>query len=132
MFIIALTSQIYASELEATMLKTFCTGTNLKTLLQSNRCPSALKIAVPLLDRKWNQGQQIGTIGELNNLGNSETRKVDNGKKILIPRKIYDNAFCTAFEVASMTLLPAQDANFRSAQKHERITIGGRLFTTKN
>ena len=31
-----------------------------------------------------------------------------------------------------MTLPHAQDVNFRSAQKHERVNIGGRLFTTKN
>lgn len=114
------------------MLKTFCAGANLKALLQGDRCPSALKMAVPLLERKWDQGRRTGTIGELNNLGNSETRKVDNGKRVLIPRKIYDNAFHIAFEEASRTLPRAQDVDFRSAQKHERVTIGGRLFATKN
>ena len=39
------------------MLKTFCAGANLKALLQGDRCPSALKMAVPLLERKWNQGR---------------------------------------------------------------------------
>ena len=114
------------------MLKTFCAGANLKALLQGDRCPSALKMAVPLLERKWNQGRRTGTIGKLNNLGNSETRKVDSGKRVLIPRKIYDNAFRIAFEEASKTLPHPQDVDFRSAQKHERVTIGGRLFTTKN
>jgi hypothetical protein len=57
---------------------------------------------------------------------------VDNGKRVLMPRKIYDNAFCIAFEDASRTLPHAQDVNFRSAQKHERLTIGGKLFATKN
>ena len=114
------------------MLKTFCAGANLKALLQGDRCPSALKMAVPLLERKWDQGRRTGTIGELNNLGNSETRKVDNGKQVLIPRKIYDDAFRIAFEEASRTLPSAQDADFRSAHKHERVTIGGRLFATKN
>jgi hypothetical protein len=114
------------------MLKTFCAGANLKALLQGDRCPSALKMAVPLLERKWNQYRRTGTIGELNNLGNSETRKVDNGKRILIPRKIYDNAFRIASEEASKTLPPAQDVDFRWAQKHERVAIGGRLFATKN
>ena len=114
------------------MLKTFCAGANLKALLQSDRCPSVLKMAVPLLERKWNQDRRMGTIGDLNNLGNSETRKVDNGKRVLIPRKIYDNAFRIAFKDASRTLPHAQDDNFRSALKHERVTIGGRLFATKN
>ena len=53
----SLTNQIHAGKLEATMLKTFCAGANLKALLQGNRCPSALKMAVPLLERKWDQGQ---------------------------------------------------------------------------
>jgi hypothetical protein len=114
------------------MLKTFCAGANLKALLQSDRCPSVLKLAVPLLERKWNQDRRMGTIGDLNNLGNSETQKVDNGKRVLIPRKIYDNAFCIAFKDASRTLPHAPDVNFRSAQKHERVTIGGKLFATKN
>lgn len=114
------------------MLKTFCAGANLKAFLQGDRCPSALKMAVPLLEKKWDQGRRTGTIGELNNLGKSETQKVDSGKQILIPRKIYDNAFCIAFEEASRTLPHAEDVNFRSAQKHERVTIGGRLFSTKN
>jgi hypothetical protein len=114
------------------MLKTFCAGANLKALLQSDRCPSVLKLAVPLLERKWNQDRRMGTIGDLNNLGNSETQKVDNGKRVLIPRKIYDNAFCIAFEDASRTLPHAPDVSFRSAQKHERVTIGGKLFATKN
>jgi hypothetical protein len=127
-----LTNQIYAGELEATMLKTFCAGANLKALLQGDKCPSVLKMAVPLLERKWDQGRRTGTIGELNNLGNSEPRKVDNGKRVLIPRKIYDNAFRIAFEEASRTLPRAQDINFRSAQKHERVNIGRRLFASKN
>ena len=70
--------------------------------------------------------------GELNNLGNSETRKVDNSKRVLIPTKIYDNTFHIAFEEASRTLFCAEEGNFRYAQKHKRITIGGRLFATKN
>ena len=78
------------------------------------------------------QGRRTGTIGELNNLENSETQKVDKGKRVLIPRKIYDNAFRIAFEEASRTLPQAQDVNFRYAQKHERVTIGGRMFTLKN
>ena len=114
------------------MLKTFCAGANLKALLQGDRCPSALKMAVPLLEKKWDQDRRTGTIGELNNLGNSETRKVDNGKKVLIPRKTYDNTFRIAFEEASRIFPRAQDIDFRSAQKHERMTIGGRLFATKN
>ena len=114
------------------MLKTFCAGANLKALLQGDRCPSALKIAVPLLERKWEQDRRTGTTGQLNNLGNSETRKVDNSKRVLIPTKIYDNAFHIAFEEASRTLPCAQEGNFRYAQKHERVTIGGRLFATKN
>jgi hypothetical protein len=115
------------------MLKTFCAGANLKALLQGDRCPSALKMAVPLLEKKWDQDRRTGTIGELNNLGNSETRKVDNGKRVLIPRTIYDNTFRIAFEEASKAL-PAQDVDprFRFAQKHERVTIGGRLYATKN
>ena len=115
------------------MLKTFCAGANLKALLQSDRCPSALKMAVPLLEKKWDQGQQTGTIGELNSLGNSgEIRKVDNGKEVFIPRKIYGNAFRIAFEEVSRTLPPAQDGSFWSAKKHERVAIGGKLFATKN
>lgn len=115
------------------MLKTFCAGANLKALLQGDRCPSALKMAIPLLERKWDQGQRTGTIGDLNNLGNSgETRRVDNGKQVLIPRKIYDNAFRIAFKEALRTLPRAQDVNFRSVKKHERVTIGGKLFATKN
>jgi len=114
------------------MLKTFCAGANLKALLQGDRCPSALKMAVPLLERKWDQGRRTGTVGELKNLGKSETRKVGNGKRVLIPRKIYDNAFRTAFEEASRTLPRAQDVVFRTAQKHERVAIGGRLFATKD
>ena len=123
---------LHTGELEATMLKTFCAGANLKALLQSDRCPSALKMAVPILERKWEQGRRSGTIGELNNLENTETRKVDKGKRVLIPRKIYDNAFRIAFEEASRTLPCTQDADFRYAQKHERVTIGGRLFALKN
>lgn len=123
---------IYAGELEATMLKTFCAGANLKALLQGDRCPPALKMAVPLLAKKWDQGRRTGTIGELNDLGNSETRKIDNGKKTLVVRKIYDKIFRIVFEKASRTLPPAQDYDFRSAQMHERVTIGGRLFATKN
>jgi hypothetical protein len=116
------------------MLKTFCAGANLKALLQGDRCPSALKMAVPLLERKWDQGRRTGTIGELNNLGNSETRRVDNSKRIIIPREIYDKAFQIAFEKASRTLPCTQedDLRFRSAQKHDRVAIGGRMFATKN
>ena len=113
------------------MLKTFCAGENLKALLQGDRCPSALKMAVPLLERKWDQGWQTGTIGKLNNLGNNEIQKVNNGKRILIPRKMYENAFCIAFEEASRTLPCTQDVDFRSTQKHEQVTIGGRLFAMK-
>ena len=99
------TYELYTGKLEATMLKTFCAGANLKALLQGDRCPSALKMAIFLLERKWEQGQQIGTIGELNSLGNStEIQKVDNGKHIFIPRKIYGNAFHIVFEEISRTL----------------------------
>ena len=114
------------------MLKTFCAGANLKALLQDDRCPSALKMTVPLLERKWDQGQQTGTIGKLNNLENNEIQKVNNGKRILTPRKMYENAFCIAFEEASRTLPCTQDVDFRSAQKHEWVTIGGRLFAMKS
>lgn len=43
-----------------------------------------------------------------------------------------DNAFHIEFEGASRTLPHAQDVDFRSAWKHEWVTIGGRLFATKN
>jgi hypothetical protein len=46
------TYKLNIGKLEATMLKTFCAGTNLKALLQNNGCPSALKMAVPILERK--------------------------------------------------------------------------------
>ena len=109
------------------MLKTFCAGANLKALL------SALKMAIPLLARKWDQGQQTGTIGELNNLGNSgETRKLDNGKELFLLRSVYDNAFRIAFEEVSRTLPRDPDDNWRSAKKHEWVAIGGKLFATKN
>ena len=49
MFIIALTSQMYAGELEATMLKTFCAGANLKALLQRTNVPVPLKWQFPYL-----------------------------------------------------------------------------------
>ena len=114
------------------MLKTFCAGANLKALLQGDRCPSALKMAVPLLERKWDQDRRTGTIGELNNLGNSDIRKIENGKQALIVRKNYDNVFRIAFEEVSRTLPHAQDVDFRSAQLHKRVTIGGRLFATEN
>ena len=114
------------------MLKTFCAGANLKALLQSEKCPSALKMAVPLLERKWDQGRRTGTIGELNNLGISDIRKVENGRQVSIVRKIYDNAFRHAFEDASRTLPRTQDVEYRSAKLHQRVTIGGRLFATKN
>ena len=115
------------------MLKTFCAGANLKALLQGDRCPSALRMAIPILEKKWDQGQRTGTIGELNNLGNSgETQKVDNGKRVLLHRKVYDEAFRIAFEKLSRKLPYIQDDNFRSAQKHQRVAIGGRLFETKN
>jgi hypothetical protein len=114
------------------MLKTFCAGANLKALLQGDRCPSALKMAVPLLERKWDQGRRTGTIGELNDLGNSDIRKVENGKQVLIARKIYDNAFRIAFEEASRSLPDTQNVDFRSAKLHKRLTMGGRLFATVN
>ena len=115
------------------MLKTFCAGANLKALLQDDRCPSVLKMAIPLLERKWNQGQQTGTIGELNNLGKSgETRKVGNGRELLLLRKVYDNAFQIAFEGVSRTLPHPRDDNWREAKDHERVTIGGKLFAKKN
>ena len=127
------TYKLNIGKLEATMLKTFCAGANLKALLQGDRCPSALKRAVPVLERKWDQGQQTGTIGKLNNLGNSgEAQKVNNGKEVFLHRKIYDNAFCIASEKVSRTLPRAQDNNFRSAKKHDWMTIGGKLFATKN
>ena len=112
------TYKLNIGKLEATMLETFCSGANLKALLQGDRCPSALRMAVPILERKWDQGQQMGTIGELNDLGNSgETQKVDNGKEVFLHRKIYDNAFCIAFKKVSRTLPHAQDNNFGSAKK---------------
>ena len=115
------------------MLKTFCAGANLEALLQGDRCPSALKMAIPLLERKWNQGQQMGTIGKLNNLGNSgKTQKVNNGKSLLLLRNVYDNAFCIVFEEVSRTLPRARDDAWRSAKKHERVDIGGKSFATKN
>ena len=123
------TYKLNIGKLEAIMLKTFCAGTNSKALLKGNRCPSALRMAVPILERKWDQGQWTGTIGELNNLGNSgEIWKVDNGKEVSLHRKIYDNAFHIAFEKVSRTLPHVQDNSFRSTKKHDWMTIGGKLF----
>ena len=70
------------------------------------------------------QGQQTGTIGELNNLGNSgEIRKVGNARQLLLLRKVYDNAFCIAFEEISRTLPRAVDENWREANDHEQVII---------
>jgi hypothetical protein len=50
--ILKTTYKLNIGKLEATMLKTFCAGANIKALLQGNRCPSALKMAVSILKRK--------------------------------------------------------------------------------
>jgi hypothetical protein len=90
-------------------------------------------MVVPILERKWDWGQQTGTIGKLNNLENSgETQRVDNGREVLIPKKIYDNPFRIVSKEVSRRLPHAQDNNFRSTKKHDRVTIGGKLFATKN
>jgi hypothetical protein len=61
----------------------------------------------------------MGTIGRLNNLGNSgKTQKVNNGREVLIPKKIYDNPFWIAFKEVSRRLSHAQDNNFKSTKKH--------------
>jgi hypothetical protein len=51
---------------------------------------------------------------------------------VLIPKKIYDNSFRIAFKEVLRRLSCAQDNNFRSAKKHDQVTIGGKLFATKN
>ena len=110
------------------MLKTFCAGANLRALLQSESCPTALKAAVPILERQWNQNRRTGTIGEINNLGNRQIQKVGNGQKVLLPRERYQTVFQTAFKNASKTF-PETSSNgaFLNAQSHKNISIGGRL-----
>ena len=67
------------------MLKTFCAGANLRALLQSESCPTALKAVVPILEQQWNQNRRTGTIGEINNLGNRQIQKVENGQQAASP-----------------------------------------------
>ena len=114
------------------MLKTFCAGANLKALLQSERCPAILKVAVPLLERKWDQNRRTGTIGEINNLGNCEIKQLDAGKQISLPTKEYEAAFRDTFNRVSRVLPEIPKGEPRKAQQHKRIIIGGRVFTTKN
>jgi hypothetical protein len=45
-----LLTKLHIGKLETTMLKTFCAGANLRALLQSESCPTALKAAVPILE----------------------------------------------------------------------------------
>jgi hypothetical protein len=115
------------------MLKTFCAGANLRALLQSGSCPTALKAAVPILERQWNQNRRTGAIGEVNNLGNLEIRKVGNGRQVLIPREHYQTVFQTAlkFKGRSQTLTETSNSVFLNAQSHKHISIAGRMFATK-
>ena len=118
-------------ELETTMLKTFCAGANLRALLQSESCPTALKTAVPILERQWKQNRRTGTIGEVNNLGNREIQKVENGRQILLPREQYQPIFQTAFKSASKAFPETSKGTFLTAQSHKHISIGGKVFATK-
>jgi hypothetical protein len=113
------------------MLKTFCAGANLRALLQSESCPTSLKAAVPILERQWNQNRQTGTIGEVNNLGNHEIRKVENGRQVLLPREQYQAVFQTSFKSRSKALPETSDGVFLNAQSHKHISIAGRIFATK-
>jgi hypothetical protein len=118
-------------ELETTMLKTFCAGANLRALLQSKSCPTALKAAVPILERQWNQNRRTGTIGGVNSLGNRQIQKVGNGRRVLIPRELYQTVFQTAFKNASKTFPEtSSEGAFLIAQSHNHISIGGRIFAT--
>ena len=113
------------------MLKTFCAGANLKAILQSKSCPTALKAAIPILERQWNQNRRTGTIGEINNLGNHEIQKVGNGRQVLLPREQYQTAFQTAFKSASKAFPQTSEGTFLTAQSHKHISIAGRVFATK-
>jgi hypothetical protein len=112
------------------MLKTFCAGANLRALLQSESCPTALKVAVPILERQWNQNRRTGTIGEVNNLGNYEIRKVGNGRQIFLLREEYQAVFQTAFKSRSKAWPETSDA-YLNGQSHKHISIAGRIFATK-
>jgi hypothetical protein len=115
------------------MLKTFCAGANLRALLQSESCPTALKAAVPILERQWNQNRRTGTIGGVNNLANHQIHKVGNGRQVLLHREQYQTVFQTAFKNASKTFPETSSKGaFLVAQSHKRISIGGRLFATQN
>ena len=115
------------------MLRTFCAGANLRALLQSESCPTALKAAVSVLEQQWNQNRQTRTIGEINNLGNCQIQKVGNGQKVLIPCEQYQTIFQTAFKSASK-MFPETSSNgaFLIVQSHKHTSIGERLFATKS
>ena len=80
------------------MLQTFCVGTNLKAILQGPKCPNVLKTTVLILERKWEQDHQTDTIGEVNNLGDVETRSTRTVRRVSLLTNEYKAAFKVSFE----------------------------------
>lgn len=112
------------------MLKAFCAAANLKALLQGPRCPDALKIAVPLLEKKWDQDRWTGTIGEVNNIGNASSRTVAPGQKSKLMSNQSEAAFRAGFNAMSKEL--GEWAQDQPIEVHKQIIIKGVEFTCRN
>ena len=126
------TYQFRQGELEGTMLQTFCVGANLKALLQGPKCPDVLKATVPILEKTWEQDRRTGTIGEVNNLGNAETRSTGAAKRVSLLTDEYEAAFKAGFENISKALKDVPKGGLRGAMAHKRVIIGGRTFAKAN
>ncbi len=118
-----LTWKYSTGELEETMLRTFYAGANLKALLQSERCPVVLKAAVSLLQKKWDQDKQTGTMGEVHNLGNIDIKRLDDGKKVL-PTKVWE----VVLENCGSRSKAISSGELRL---HKRVMIAGRMFASE-
>lgn len=114
------------------MLQTFCVGANLKAILQGPKCPNVLKTTVPILERKWEQDHRTGTIGEVNNLGDIETRSTGTARRVSLLTDEYEAAFKVGFENISKAFEKVSKDGLRGTMAHKRVTIGGRTFAKGN
>jgi hypothetical protein len=113
------------------MMKSFCAGANLKALLQGEMCPDILKLAVPLLEKKWGQDRRQGTMNTLWNLGDVATERLGKGMKTTLSVQEYKGAFDVGFADRYEASWDTSGEMF-SATSHKRVAIGGRTFATKD
>lgn len=102
----------------------------MRALLQGENCPDALKSMVPLLEKKWAQDRRMGTIVDVNHLGDVETHKLDNGKQVFLLTEEYKPAFEAGFKAFGKILSKSPEGKPRPIRVHKRVIIGGRTFAS--